>query len=133
MFQAQCDNPVDGDWVTTVKDDLKNIDLDLNFSSIKQMSKSAFKKLVRSKVRAAALKYLTEIQATHSKAKHMQYKSLKLQNYLRSGNMTIQDKCFTFAARSHMLQIKCNFKNGISDIKCRKCGIEDESQKHVFQ
>ena len=47
--------------------------------------------------------------------------------------MTIQDKCFMFAARSHMLQMKCNFKNGMSDLKCRKCGVQDEEQKHIFE
>ena len=30
VFKAQCDKPVAGDWVNTVKEDLKDIDLDIS-------------------------------------------------------------------------------------------------------
>ena len=31
-----------------------------------------------------------------------------------------------------MLPVKCNFKIGLSDYKCRKCDTEEEDQKHLL-
>ena len=46
--------------------------------------------------------------------------------------MTINDKSFAFAARSRMIDVKCDFKFGKSDLKCRKCFVQDESQEHLL-
>ena len=46
--------------------------------------------------------------------------------------MTIQEKCFAFQARSRYVPVKCNFKIGQSDLKCRQCGLEDETQEHIM-
>ena len=46
--------------------------------------------------------------------------------------MTIKEKSFIFSLRSQMLDINGNFKNGKSDLKCRKCGMEEESQRHLL-
>ena len=133
VFQAQCENPVQGDWVKTVTDDIKEIDLKMNFKDIQKMSEKSFKNLVKSKVKVAAFEFLIKIQATKSKLRNIKYKTLELQNYLKPGNsMTIQDKSFIFEVRSRMLPVKCNFKTGQSDLKCRKCDIDDEDQQHLL-
>ena len=46
--------------------------------------------------------------------------------------MTIQMKAFIFTLRSRMVDVKCNYKNGKTDLKCRKCSIEDEEQEHLL-
>ena len=133
VFKAQCNKPVAGDWVKTVQDDLKDIDLDMSFSEIMKQTKDSFKNLIKSKVKAAAFTYLRNIQATKSKSKNIEYKCLELQNYLKPGNnMTLQEKCFAFQARSRYVPVKCNFKIGQSDLKCRQCGVEDETQEHIM-
>ena len=133
VFQAQCDNPVQGDWVKTVTDDIKEIDLKMNFKEIKRMSEKSFKKLVKSKVKVATFEFLIKIQATKSKSRNIKYNTLELQNYLKPGDfMTIQEKSFIFEVRSRMLPVKFNFKTSQSDLKCRKCGIDDEDQKHLL-
>ena len=105
----------------------------MSFADIKKQSKENFKNIVKNKIQIAAFEYLRNIQATHSKSKQIQYKSLELQSYLKSGNdMTIQEKCFVFQARSHCVQVKCNFKVGLSDLRCRQCGTEDEIQEHIM-
>ena len=46
--------------------------------------------------------------------------------------MTNKEKVFAFTARSHMLNVKCNFKYGKDDLKCRLgCDIE-ETQEHLY-
>ena len=44
FFSAQLANPKNGDWVLTVKNDLVDLQIDLNFDDIQRLSKSKFKK-----------------------------------------------------------------------------------------
>ena len=38
-----------------------------------------------------------------------------------------------FRARTRMLKVKTNFKNGHTNLKCRMCGKQEETQKHVLE
>ena len=133
FFMAQLNNPVKGDWVSRVKKDLEELELSYEFTTIKAKSKSEFKRMVKIKIQEKALHYLTSIQATHSKSKHIVYSELSLQEYLKPEcNLTIKEKAFTFAARTYMLDIHCNFKKGKSDLLCRKCLLDNETQEHLL-
>ena len=119
FFLPQCEDPTKGDWVSQVKEDMKVLDMDMTFDNIKTFSKDAFKQLVKKHIRKAAFAGLKEIQETHSKSKKMSYNELKMQEYLLPDNgMTNKEKSFAFTARSQMLEVKCNFKSGKSDMKC---------------
>ena len=37
-----------------------------------------------------------------------------------------------FKARTRMLKVKCNYKNGYTDLTCRACKKEPETQKHIL-
>ena len=133
FFTAQCENPTKKDWVSSVKEDLKNLEIEMKFEDIKKVSKDTFMHIVKEHVKEAAFKYLTKIQSTHTKAENIKFKTLELQDYLKSeSDMTINEKSFAFAARSRMIDVKCNFKFGKADLKCRKCLIQDETQEHLL-
>ena len=90
--------------------------------------------MVKEKVKKKSFEYLTKIQATHSKAKNIVYKKLNLQTYLGSdSSLTIKEKSLIFAARARMLEVKANFKIGKTDLRCRKCLVEEETQKHLLE
>ena len=44
FFQAQCEDPTKGDWVSQVKEDMKSLNIEMSFEKIKRFSKDAFKK-----------------------------------------------------------------------------------------
>ena len=92
FFKAQCDQPIRGDWVSTVNQDLIELDINLSFEEIERISKDAFKELVKKNVKKCALDYLKKLQQTHSKARNLPYDELDLQMYLKSGTnkMTIK-------------------------------------------
>ena len=46
FFQAQCSEPIKGDWISTVKKDLENLSINLSFEEISKLSKQSFKTLV---------------------------------------------------------------------------------------
>ena len=134
FFKAQCDQPIRGDWVSTVKQDLAELEINLSFEEIEKISKEAFKDLVKQKVRKGAFEYLQKVQHTHSKDKNLSYNELDLQMYLKSGTnkMTIKEKSFTFALRSRTIDVKCNKLQGQMNVKCRLGCDQDESQPHLL-
>ena len=132
VFTAQCNNPVKGDWVLTVQENLNELDIKMTFLEIKTTPKDMFKNIVKEKVQTAAFDYLTKIQKTHSKSINIEYKKLELQGYLKSKHTNIKQKSFIFGARTRMLDLKCNFKIGQINLQCRKCSQSEEDQKHLL-
>ena len=134
FFKAQCDSPTRGDWVSTVKQDLKDLEIEMNFDQIRDYTKEAFKETVKKQVKTKAFIFFTLIQQTHSKTKLISYKELTMQNYLCSENnlMTKKEKIFAFTSRAHMLDLRGNFKAGKTNIKCRLGCDNVEDQTHIY-
>ena len=134
FLKAQVECSGRGDWITTVKADMEELEMNMTLEDIKMLSKTGWKDLVSKKVQNRAFKYLTDLKATHSKARNIQYQNLQLQSYLGSSenNLTIQEKQFIFAARTRMLDVKANFKSSESDLSCRKCRKATEDQEHLL-
>ena len=82
--------------------------------------------------RGAAFRYLSEIKLSHSKSRNIRHGELKLQSYLQSkhSDLSIREKQFTFTARSRMLDLRSNFKVGLSTSQCRRCEDSEETQEH---
>ena len=120
--------------MSTVKQDLADLEINLSFEEIARISKDAFKEIVKKKVKKGALEYLQNLQQTHSKAKNLVYDELDLQLYLKSGTnkMTINEKSFTFALRSRTIDVNCNKLQGQINVKCRLGCDQDESQPHLL-
>ena len=90
--------------------------------------------MIKKNVRIKAFEYLMKIKDSHSKTRKLAYSDLSLQEYLQpSSPLSIMEKQFFFSARCRMIDIRCNFKNGNSDLMCRKCRKEPESQQHILQ
>ena len=133
VFRAQCNHPLKGDWVTTVKSDLEELDIELDFDQIKAQTKDSFKSLVKEHAHTSAFEYLKNLQQTHSKARPLQYETFKLQEYLRSDSkISLKEKAFTFAVRTRMIDLKANFKTGKKDLKCRLCDKHEENQQGLL-
>ena len=134
FFRAQCDSPTRGDWVSSVQQDLKDLELDMDFDQIEACTKETFKEQVKKHIKVAAFKMLINIQKTHIKSRSMEYNELVMQKYLCSENnfMTNKEKRFAFTARAHMLKLKGNFKEGKTDIKCSFGCDNVEDQKHLY-
>ena len=135
-FNRQNENPSKGDWVLTVREDLRELGIKLDMEDIKNTGKEEFKSIVKNAVKQSTLEYLLKIKEKHSKTKDLTYESLELQPYLRAcceASMTIIQKQFLFAARSRMIDLRANFKFGKSDISCRACHQSEETQEHLLQ
>ena len=47
--------------------------------------------------------------------------------------LTRKQTSLIFKARTRMLKIKGNYKNGYTNLTCRLCGKEEESQPHILE
>ena len=113
---------------------MADLNIQMSFEEIADIPKEAFKKLVKEKVQKSALEYLKQLQLTHSKSENLNYDDLNLQGYLKSGTstMTIKEKLFCFAARSRMVDVKCNKLYGQIHLKCRLGCDAMETQNHLL-
>ena len=84
FYNCQQNNPSKADWCLTVEEDLKELEIELNMSEIKNMSRNSFKSLVKKKSNAAAIKYLNNLKSSHSKLDNLTYTTLEIQPYLKN-------------------------------------------------
>ena len=135
VFEEQNKNSKCGDWVNIVKKDIKKLNINLTFKEIQEMSKSAVGKLVKEKVEAGALKYLTS--QIKEKGKEINYIGIKMQSYLKVYSpLSIQEKQETFKMRSKMTNIKMNMKNKYETFYCDACkkinAENKETKSHIL-
>ena len=92
FFKSQLSNPVKGDWVLDVKQNLQDLEIVETIEEIQQMKINKFRKIVNNAIRKKTLKDLNKVKMSHSKVKHIEYASLDMQNYLKPGKWKIDEK-----------------------------------------
>ena len=135
FLQAQIDSPIKGDWILTVRENLAHLDINMTLEEVCATSKNAFKNIVKEALQKKSLEYLQSLQQMHSKSKNLKYSSIALQPYLAPSDLklSIQEKQFLFSARSRMLDVLCNYKDGKKTLQCRACDKFPEDQPHLIQ
>ena len=100
VFWAQEKSPVKNDWALQVKEDMREIGLDLTYEDIKALSKESFKKLVKAKCKALAFTNLMKEKEGKKKMNGIYYSELLTQDYLLSKEMTTSQKKIIFKIRT---------------------------------
>ena len=132
-YKAQLKSPTRGDWVSEVKDIIKEFDIQISFEEISIMSRKKFKAIVKTKIESSAYCYLRAIQQQKEKGKLIKYNKLIMQPYLRSKeNFTLKEQQEMFAFRSQMNDIKANFCSRNKIEHCNKC-LNEMNNNHLFQ
>ena len=138
VFDAQKNNPTQGDFICLVKSDLEYIEEPYNEQNITSMSKSQFKTHIKKKLNQAVFNSLKVLQNTHSKVRDIKYSEFKIQPYLKCHTFSNSIASVLFNMRSSMTKnIKSNFSSLHRDnlyckMKCQEPGIED-NQSHILQ
>ena len=112
VFTAQLDDPCPGDFVELVKKDFKDIDVHFDLAFVASTGVAEYRKLIKNKVRDAALKFLKSLQQTHKKVKGIKYEKLETQPYLKSHLFSNEENHLLFALRSRTARtFRANFSN----------------------
>ena len=86
FVMAQMHHPVNTDWVSTVLEDMEDLEIDLELEDVKHMTKTKFKEYVYKKVRGPAFLYLMNKKiprnSDRAKGKYLDYNELDMAKYL---------------------------------------------------
>ena len=132
-FITQWKYPVKGDWTLEVKANLTELNICLELEDIKNKSKSSFKNLVKVKTQEYTLNYLLNKKERHSKMENLNYFKLKLQNYLRDKNISVDEARNLFRYRTRVAKFKQNMKSSFSVATCPFCLVQPDTKAHTFQ
>ena len=135
ILHSQIRHPMKHDWILSIERDLKELEIQLTFSEIAQMSKNVFKKYLKTKCHNFNFQFMMNEKPKSSKGILLTFETLQVQNYLRSASgLSVHMMRNIFQTRIRDLPLKCNFKNAHKDFKCLvpQCQGQDET-KHVFE
>ena len=123
VFESQRKSTSSKDWVTTILKDIKELNLDIEIEEIRKMRKDSIVNTVKRKVQHKTLKDLEGLKEKHSKTKHLKHPVLKMQDYLKPGNMkSTKDECqLIFKLRSRVTALKMNQRNSHESYECVVC------------
>ena len=116
-------------WANDIIELCEQYDISQDDEEICSMSKHAWKKFIKEKVRAVAFRTLVEESSSMKKTKHLKYETFCCQSYLTS--MSPSDAGILFRARLHSINCKANMPGASQDRSCRLCGKSVETQEHI--
>ena len=134
VLEAQKSNPVAGDFVKLVKEDLKNLSIKHN----DLIEIETTKKELRTLVRDVAFGKLAESSRRSTKMEHIRYTKLETQPYLSSISLDQDEQNMLTALRSRCVRgIRQNFKNMFKQclhcpLKCNSEQPHEDTQEHVL-
>ena len=131
MVQLQLENPVKGDWVSSCVKNMKNLDINLSFKNIEEMTEYRYTLLVKQNCKEGAYKYIMKKRGT--KGSEIEYINLEMADYLLPNNiLTIHEQRKIFEIRNKMSDIPSNFCS--RDKNRSKCPCRDtETMEHIYE
>ena len=132
FFKAQLREPSKNDWCETVKDDLVEFEIGMDFEQIKKLSKLKWKKIVKKAMRSKAFEDLTDKQLNNTKGENLSYGQLEMRKYFSSKNIKPSQANLIFNIRTNMINVKTNYSHSYIDFSCPCCEVEIDTQEHMF-
>ena len=118
------------DWIRQVEDDKQSLDIVLSEEEIRLMKKDSFKKILKAKLCEKARDFLYKLKEGHSKTSNLG--NFSLQEYLKSENLSTNEKKLLFSLRTRSYDVKSNYKNKFKfNMQCRYCENESEVESEV--
>ena len=139
FFMAQMNFPSHNDWVSSVLEDMKELEIELEIEDIQLMPKVKFKEYVNEKVSKSAFKYIMKRKASRnsdkSKGKCLEYTCLEMSEYLTSMNieLSIDELKWILKCRIEDIDLNSNRKWNNEDNMCKKCPNTVMDQRHLLK
>ena len=133
FFMAQWESPVKDDWTQQVRSDLSDLGIKEDLSFIQSKSVFSFKNLVKVKIKEYALDMLNEEKFKHSKMDNLIFTELKIQEYLVSESITLEEKRSIFQYRTRMAKFSENYRGKDPPKPCQVCLLHVDSQSHAVR
>jgi hypothetical protein len=133
FFVAQQKYPCKDDWTLQVAEDLKDFGISGSFKFIKSKSANSFKRYVKIKTKEYALEYLLGIKTDRIKMDDLVYTELKMQKYLKTEEIPVNEAKNLFKYRTKSANFKDNFGDRYEYKGCPLCTVQLDTQVHSVQ
>ena len=131
FFKAQWEFPTRGDWSEQCKQDLEDFNIPTSLSYFEGKSQNMMKTLVNKKRREYGLKKFLTMKSPHSKMDNLIYNDLKLQNYLKCDELTVEESKIILTWRLRMARFGKNYGEILKP--CPLCKFHIDSQEKCYQ
>jgi hypothetical protein len=111
-------------------EDLKNFGISESFQFMRSKSEMSFKRMLKIKTKEFALNHLLILKSEHSKMDKLCYIDLKMQNYLKSSEIPVNEAQNLFKYRARVAQFKENFEDKYENKACPMCSVNLDTQVH---
>ena len=128
FLKVQWNNPTRGDWTETVRENLKEFEIEEDEEVFRSMTKEMFKNKVKKKARQVAFNQLIKRKDKHSKMENLEYSGLKIQTYFQLEGITTGQIRNIFKYRTRMAPYGENFRGGRESVACPLCKTHLDSQ-----
>ena len=128
---AQIRNPIKGDWICTVRSDLKDFGMSNELEDISRTSKQVFNRHVKKQALNATFCNLLERKALHSKMKNLEYSSFELRSYFKLTGFTAPEMRKIFLFRVGMSKFWGNFRGNEASRLCALCHSHPDLQEFL--
>ena len=136
-MEVQWKFPDKGDWTETVKQDLKDFNIENDYEKFKKISKQKFKNFVKIRAKDYEMRYFYKIKSRLSKIQNLQYKKLEMAKYLKLQDMNDDEAKAIFQFRSRMANFHGNYRSKTNDLNpidhCPLCFSHPDTQQWSFQ
>ena len=126
VYSAMKEQPIKGDWIFLLKEDLERVGLGLeDEKSISKICKHTFKKYLKIKIRELSIIELEGLKSEHEKVKYIAHTNLeKPQDYLTNNLFSNAQKSILFNLRS---SFRDDFHKMYTNYMCQLCNIKIDS------
>ena len=131
FFKAQWEYPVRGDWVLQCKQDLEDFNLPNQLDYFEGKSKDSFKAAINRKTKDYVLDKFNDIKMSHSKMENLFYYEMKLQEYLKLSELSVDESKLIILWRLRMAKFARNY--GQKNKLCPLCSEHEDTQEKSFQ
>ena len=130
FFMAQWENPSKQDWTEQVKEDLAELGINEDLPFIESKSQYCFKRLVKTKIKEFTLDFFNDRKFKHTKMDNLVFTELKIQDYLVSEKLSVEQKRIIFLFRTRMADYSENYRGQGPQKPCQICQLHVDSQTH---
>ena len=116
VFDAQNRHINKRDWVTSVENDLNELEINVNFEDIRKMTKNTWKNIIKNTINQKTFLELESLKQTHSKVKVLRHIRLEMQDYFLPNEiekMNKEEVQLIFKIRSKSIDVKMNRKKSV--------------------
>ena len=130
--------PTQKDWVSTVLEDIVELDISLELKEIEEMSKERFISIVQEKVKSKAFEYLISKKesriSVRAKGKALKYERLEMSEYLTpiEHDLSISEKKWILKCRLEDVDLGSKRKWNSDNSSCLNCPGENLDQRHIL-